>query len=61
MRIKDGHMRTIARGVKNSEYKTFSLPSTVERIWFYTLPRVSAFQYVAQIGPGKELGEVPEN
>ena len=61
MSIKPEHMRNIASGVKNHEYRGYLLPSSVRRIWFYTTAPVKQIEYVARISPGKVPGQVPED
>lgn len=53
-------MDSIAKGVKNHEYRKYLLPSSVKRIWFYSSKPVSSIYYVAKVGPGKKPGEVPK-
>lgn len=61
MSVRPEHMANIASGEKNHEYRKYSLPMTVKRVWFYTTAPVSAIEYVAQVGPGRKPGQVPED
>ncbi|KAJ5861362.1 uncharacterized protein N7529_008672 [Penicillium soppii] len=61
MSIKPEHMRNIASGAKNHEYRGYLLPQKVHRIWFYTTLPVKQIAYVAHVSRGKIPGEVPEN
>ncbi|KAJ5894529.1 hypothetical protein N7495_006220 [Penicillium taxi] len=61
MSIKPEHMKNIASGAKNHEYRGYLLPSKVHRIWFYTTAPVKRLEYVARISAGKTPGKVPEN
>lgn len=54
-------MHSIATGAKNHEYRRYFLPSTVRRIWFYTIAPNSRIEYVAHVSHGKVPGEVAEN
>jgi hypothetical protein len=61
MSIKPEHMTNIAARLKNHEYRSYLLPSSVRRIWFYTSAPVSSIHYVARISAGKVPGQVPED
>ncbi|KAL4877119.1 hypothetical protein BJY04DRAFT_198990 [Aspergillus karnatakaensis] len=61
MSIKPEHMTNIANRTKNHEYRRYLLPSTVQRIWFYTTAPLSRLEYVARVSRGKTRGEVPED
>ncbi|KAJ5318635.1 hypothetical protein N7476_005055 [Penicillium atrosanguineum] len=61
MSIKPEHMRNIASGAKNHEYRGYLLPSSVRRIWFYTTAPVKRLEYVARISAGKPPGTVPND
>ncbi|KAL2841160.1 hypothetical protein BJY01DRAFT_257158 [Aspergillus pseudoustus] len=61
MSIKPEHMRNIAAGTKNHEYRRYLLPSSVRRIWLYTTAPASRIEYVARISRGKTPGQVVED
>ncbi|KAL4932401.1 uncharacterized protein BDV17DRAFT_254363 [Aspergillus undulatus] len=61
MSIKPEHITNIANRTKNHEYRRYLLPSTVQRIWFYTTAPLSRLEYVARVSRGKTRGEVPED
>ncbi|KAJ5374196.1 hypothetical protein N7517_006202 [Penicillium concentricum] len=61
MSIKPEHMRNIASGAKNHEYRGYLLPPSVRRIWFYTTSPVKRLEYVARISAGKPPGNVPND
>lgn len=61
MSIKPEHISNIASGAKNHEYRRYLLPSSVQRIWFYTTAPVSQLTFVARISGGKTPGQVPED
>ncbi|KAJ5872663.1 uncharacterized protein N7529_005016 [Penicillium soppii] len=61
MSIKPEHMRNIASRSKNHEYRSYLLPSNIQRIWFYTSSPVQCIEYVAHISQGKRPGDVPED
>ncbi|KAL4862893.1 hypothetical protein BDV12DRAFT_178212 [Aspergillus spectabilis] len=61
MSIKPEHISNIANRTKNHEYRRYLLPSTVQRIWFYTTAPFSRLEYIARISHGKTRGEVPED
>jgi hypothetical protein len=61
MSIKPEHIKNISLRLKNHEYRSYLLPSTVRRIWFYTTAPLSRIEYVARISHGKVPGEVQED
>jgi hypothetical protein len=61
MSIFPEHIDNIASRLKNHEYRKYLLPSSVQRIWFYTTAPVSSVYYVACISGGKVPGQVPED
>lgn len=56
--IKTEHIANIACKVKTHEFRKYLLPSSVERIWFYTSSPIQRLQYCAVIGNGKVPGEI---
>lgn len=36
MNIEDGHWQNIVQGVETHDFRTYFIPHTVERPWFYT-------------------------
>ena len=61
MSIKPEHIANIASRLKNHEYRRYSLPPSVRRIWFYTSAPISSIHYVARVSRGKVPGQVPED
>ncbi|CAG8924216.1 unnamed protein product [Penicillium salamii] len=61
MSIKPEHIENIAWRTKNHEYRSYLLPQSIQRIWFYTSSPIQSFEYVAQISHGKRPGEVPDD
>ncbi|CAG8385458.1 unnamed protein product [Penicillium salamii] len=61
MSIKPEHIQNIALRTKNHEYRSYLLPQSIQRIWFYTSSPIQSLEYVAHISHGKRPGEVPED
>ncbi|KAI9856066.1 MAG: hypothetical protein M1813_009286 [Trichoglossum hirsutum] len=61
MSIKPEHISNIAARLKNHEYRSYRLPSSVRHIWFYTSAPVSSLHYIARISSAKVPGQVPED
>ncbi|KAJ5769917.1 uncharacterized protein N7511_001968 [Penicillium nucicola] len=61
MSIKPEHMNNIVSLTKNHEYRSYLLPSDVQRIWFYTTKPIQRIEYVVYISRGKVPGQVPED
>lgn len=61
MSIEEKHLHNIAQELKTHEFRKYVLSRTVERVWLYTAAPISAFEYVAEISPGKQPGEVTED
>ncbi len=49
--IQDPHMDRIISGTKNYEFRKYSLPETVERIWFYRTAPHSSITHICEILP----------
>ncbi|CAG8259622.1 unnamed protein product [Penicillium olsonii] len=61
MSIKPEHIQNIALRTKNHEYRGYLLPSSIQRIWFYTSSPTQSIEYVAHISHGKRPGELPDD
>ena len=61
MSINPEHISNIASGTKNHEYRKYLLPSSIQRVWFYTTAPISEIAFIARISGGKTPGQVPEN
>ena len=55
------HVANILAHLKNHEFRTYLLPSTVQRLWIYETAPISAIRYCAVIEPGKKPGEIAED
>lgn len=58
MSIKPEHISNIASRLKTHEFRKYLLPTSVKRIWFYTIAPRQRLQYVAEISIGKTPGEI---
>lgn len=57
--IKDEHMTNIASGVKTHEFRSYRFET--RRLWLYVNAPISSLKYIAQIGPPREVGQVPDD
>jgi len=55
--IREPYMQQMIDGEKNYEFRKYRLPSTVERIWFYSVSPRSRIEYVCQTDPAVTRGE----
>lgn len=51
-------MQQMIDGEKTNEFRKWRLPSTVERIWFYSVAPRSKIEHVCEIEPAITWGEV---
>lgn len=54
-------MESVAKGIKNHEYRKYFLPQTLKGVWLNIVVPIPAFQDVAQISHGNKRGEVAEH
>lgn len=58
--IHSGNVEKLVAMVKNHEFRTYTLPSSVARIWLYETKPSSKIRYMASIGTVKEPGEIKD-
>ncbi|CZS96647.1 hypothetical protein WAI453_010067 [Rhynchosporium graminicola] len=58
--IHPSHLTNIITGTKNHEFRNWSLPIHVRRIWIYETQPVSMLKYMAEIGPPKQPGALKD-
>ncbi|KAB5542978.1 hypothetical protein GE09DRAFT_1134109 [Coniochaeta sp. 2T2.1] len=54
-------MELIANGLKTHEFRNYSIPNTVSRMWMYITVPIQELRYMAAIGPAKQPGEIDDN
>ncbi|KAB5566860.1 hypothetical protein GE09DRAFT_995680 [Coniochaeta sp. 2T2.1] len=54
-------MELIAKGQKTHEFRNYSIPNTVSRMWMYITVPIQELRYMAVIGPAKRLGEIDDD
>ncbi|TGO14155.1 hypothetical protein BTUL_0057g00210 [Botrytis tulipae] len=52
------HVENIISREKNHEFRSYSFPATVSRIWIYQIRPLSTLTHMAVIGPPKAPGEI---
>ncbi|TGO54367.1 hypothetical protein BCON_0108g00130 [Botryotinia convoluta] len=56
--IYPAHVENIISREKNHEFRSYSFPATVSRVWIYQIRPLSTLTHMAVIGPPKAPGEI---
>jgi hypothetical protein len=54
------HVRSIRKRTKDHEFRKWSIPPTVHRLWIYETTPTSKVQYMVAISPAKHPGEIED-
>ncbi|KAK3323883.1 hypothetical protein B0T19DRAFT_427142 [Cercophora scortea] len=58
--IHPQHVANIVSRVKNHEFRSYLLPSTVKRLWIYETSPASSIKFIATVSRGKRPGEIQD-
>ncbi|KAK3687599.1 hypothetical protein B0T22DRAFT_132827 [Podospora appendiculata] len=58
--IHPQHVANIVSRVKNHEFRSYLLPSTVKRLWIYETSPTSSIRFIATVSQGKRPGEIQD-
>lgn len=53
-------MKEVVSGLKTHEFRRYSIPESVRRVWFYVMAPVQELQYIATIGRERRPGQIDE-